>query len=279
MNILENIYQIAFILLSSVGGAVIIIAAFSSWLGKVWANRILQSEKAKYTQELDKMRHQLRIELDQLSIIHEQQRLSFQRMIRALHDSIKSLEQSYDEEWQPIDDKHCDTLKEIIIEESLFLGAEAEKALNIYLNLYWKAVYFPENPKPDDETVRKVYEFLNFISERIREYFRKRIGLSFEANPLLDVNLIATCLLIYESQFQGIVLKTIPILEIEFDDFQLHFDISPSALVDKLKQNLDSLKSDLSTIISFIETKLEKRNYELMTLSEARYYKELLDNA
>jgi len=279
MEILENIYQIAFILLGSVGGAVIIIAAFSSWLGKVWANRILQSEKAKYTQELDKMRHQFRIELDQLSIIHEHQRLSFQRMIKALHDSIKSLEQSYDEEWQPVNDKHYDTLKEIIIEESLFLGAEAEKALNIYLDLYWKAVYFPENPKPDDETVRKVYEFLYFISERIREYFRKRIGLSSEANPLLDVNLIATCLLIHKSQFKGIVLKTIPILELEFDDFQFHFDISPSALVDKLKENLDSLRSDLSTIVSFIETKLEKRKYELRTLSEARYYKELLNNA
>ncbi len=279
MNILENIYQIAFILLSSVGGAVAIIAAFSSWLGKVWANRILQSEKAKYTQELDKIRHQFRIELDQLSIIHEHQRSSFQRMIKALHESTKSLEQSYDEEWVPVDDKHYDTLKEIIIEESLFLGAEVEKALNIYLHIYWKAVYFPENPIPDDETVRKVYEFLNFISERIREYFRKRIGLSSEANPLADVNLIAACLLIYRSQFKDIVLQTIPILGLEFDDFQFHFDITPSALVDTLKENLDSLKSDLSTIISFIEAKPEKRKYESRALSEARNYKELFEKA
>src|SRR5664280_611125 len=108
MDILENIYQIAFILLSSIGGAIVIIAAFSSWLGKVWANRILQSDKAKYTKELDKIRHQFRIEFDQRSIIHEHQRLSFQRMIKALHKSIKSLEQSYDEEWQPVDDKHYD---------------------------------------------------------------------------------------------------------------------------------------------------------------------------
>jgi hypothetical protein len=66
MMTLENVYQIAFIILSSVGGAAVIIAALSSWLGKVWANRILESDKAKYTQELDKIRHQFQIELDQL---------------------------------------------------------------------------------------------------------------------------------------------------------------------------------------------------------------------
>lgn len=124
-----------------------------------------------------------------------------------------------------------------------------------------------------------MYEYLGFMSERIREYFRKRIGLSSETNPLLDVNLIAACLLIYRNQFKGIDLKTTQALELEYDDFQFHFKISPSALVDKLKDNLDSLKSDLSTIISFIETKSEERNYQLQVLSEAHYYKKIFNNA
>jgi len=204
---LENVYQIGFIMLSSVGGAVVIIAALSSWLGKVWANRILESDKAKYT-----------------------------------------------------------------IEESLFLGAEGEKALNIYLNFLGRAVYLPEDPRPDDKTLRNIYEFLNFVSERIREYFRKRVGLSSEATPLLDVNLIAACLLINESHFKDIHFPTKPILKFQFD-------ISPSALVDKLKDNLSTLKSELTTLVSFIESDLEERKCFFRDLSEARYYLKLFDNA
>jgi len=60
---LEDIYQFAFVLLSSIGGAAVIIAAISSWLAKVWASKILESDKARYTQELDKIRHQFSIDL------------------------------------------------------------------------------------------------------------------------------------------------------------------------------------------------------------------------
>jgi len=100
------------------------------------------------------------------------------------------------------------------------------------------------------------------MSERIREYFRKRIGLSSETNPLLDVNLIAACLLINESQFKGIVFQTKPILEFQFGEFQFDefpFNFSPTALVDKLKENFSALKSDLTTLVSFIESKHEEK--------------------
>jgi hypothetical protein len=192
-------------------------------------------------------------------------------MIKALRKSIISLEQPYDEEWQPLTDKPYDALKEVIIEESLFLGAEGEKALNIYLNFLGRAVYFPEDPRPDDKTLRNIYEFLNFMSERIREYFRKRVGLSSEANPLLDVNLIAACLLMNESRFKDIDFPTKPILKFQFDIF-------PSALVDKLKENLSTLKSELTTLISFSESDREEKKYFFRALSEARYYLKLFDN-
>lgn len=268
---LENLYQVAFIMLSSVGGAAVIIAALSSWLGKVWANRILESDKAKYTQELDKIRHQFQIELDQLSIIHENHKSSFQRMIKALRKSIISLGGPYDAEWQPLSDKPYDALNEEIIEESLFLGTEGEKALKIYLKVLGRAVYFPEDPRPDDKTLRNIYEFLNFMSERIREYFRKRIGLSSEADPLLDVNLIGACLLINESRFKDIDFPTKPVLKFQFD-------MSPSALVDKLKENLITLKSELTRLVSFIESDCEEEKYFFRTLSEARYYLKLFNN-
>ena len=189
---MENIYQIAFILLSSVGGAAIIIAALSSWLGKVWANRILESDKARYAKELDKIRHQFEIERNQLSIIHDNQKHSFQRIIKSLQKSIKSLEQEYDEQWHPINGKHYDEFKEVAIEESLFLGYEGERALSIYLKFFGRSISFPETPYQSDKMLRNIYEHLIFISERIREYFRKRIGLSNEENPLRDVKFIGS---------------------------------------------------------------------------------------
>ena len=40
-------------MLASVGGGAVIIFALSSWLGKVWANRILEADKVKYQSALE----------------------------------------------------------------------------------------------------------------------------------------------------------------------------------------------------------------------------------
>jgi len=262
---MENIYQIAFILLSSVGGAAIIIAVLSSWLGKVWANRILESDKARYTKELDKIRHQFEIERNQLSIIHDNQKHSFQRII-------KSLEQEYDEEWHPINGKHYDELKEVAIEESLFLGYEGERALNIYLEFFGRAISFPETTYQSDKMLRNIYEHLIFMSERMREYFRKRIGLSNEEDPLRDVNLLAACLLINDYTFSEIDFPTKTILK-------FYFDSSPLSLIDNINGNIHILKSELKKFISYIESDIEERKSFFRTLTDARYYLKLIDEA
>lgn len=272
MKTLEDIYQFAFVLLSSIGGATIIIVAISSWLGKVWASKILESDKTKYTKELDKIRHQFKIDLNQLSIIHENQKNSFQLIIKSLHKSIKSLEQEYDDEWQPISSKCYDDLKQIVIEESLFLGNEGERALSIFLNYFGRTIAFPEGPDPKDETLRNIYEHMIFMSERIREYFRKRIGLSEESDPLFDVNLLAACLVINECRFNEIDFPTKSVLK-------FNFDTSPQALVDRIKENIYILKSELKNIITFLESDLEEKKYSFFKLSEARYYLKIIENA
>ena len=272
MNTLENVYQIAFISLGSVGVAVAIIVALASWLGKVWANRILESDRARYAEELNKASHKLNIELDQLSIVHEYQKSSFQRLIKALRESIRALEQNFDEEWQPISEQTYGDLKEIVIEESLFLGAEGETALNIYLNFLNKAVFFPDDPLPEDKILRNIYEFLDFISERIREYFRKRIGLAAEESPLLDVKLIAACLLINENHFREND-RPIP------STLKFQFDLSPSALVDTLKDEVDKLRDALELFVSILETDSNGKKYYFQDLAEARSYLKLLEEA
>jgi uncharacterized membrane protein len=44
---LEDVLKISAAILASVGGAGIIVVGLSSFLGKVWANRIMESDRAK----------------------------------------------------------------------------------------------------------------------------------------------------------------------------------------------------------------------------------------
>ncbi|WP_029655001.1 hypothetical protein [Marinobacter daepoensis] len=48
-----NTFQVVAAALGAVGGAAVIILGLSSWLGKVWANRILEQDRFKYSQELE----------------------------------------------------------------------------------------------------------------------------------------------------------------------------------------------------------------------------------
>ena len=43
----KEIFEIAAAIIASLGGAALLLGAFSSWLGSVWAKRMLQNERAK----------------------------------------------------------------------------------------------------------------------------------------------------------------------------------------------------------------------------------------
>ncbi len=54
-----NIFKILIAVFGSVGGAGIIIIGLSSWLGKIWANRILEKEKKEHQKDIEKYKSQL----------------------------------------------------------------------------------------------------------------------------------------------------------------------------------------------------------------------------
>lgn len=55
----SEVWSIALSVLASLGGGGVIIFAFSNWLGKIWASRIMESEKARYSHELEKSKAEL----------------------------------------------------------------------------------------------------------------------------------------------------------------------------------------------------------------------------
>ena len=65
---LEDIWKIAAAILTSLGGGALIVAAFSSWLGKVWANRILEKDRAKYQTEIEILKSDLNKSIHQHNV-------------------------------------------------------------------------------------------------------------------------------------------------------------------------------------------------------------------
>ena len=56
---IEEIYQIAFAVITSLGGGALLVLGFSSWLGKIWATRILEKERAKYQKDIEHYKNEL----------------------------------------------------------------------------------------------------------------------------------------------------------------------------------------------------------------------------
>lgn len=56
---MSEAWSTAAAVLTSIGGGGFIVLVLSSWLGKIWANRLMGEEKAKHNQELEKLRADL----------------------------------------------------------------------------------------------------------------------------------------------------------------------------------------------------------------------------
>ncbi|EOX4459409.1 hypothetical protein [Vibrio diabolicus] len=56
----SNIFEVALAIIGSVGGAGAIIFGLSSFLGKVWANRLMQQEVAKHNEKLEAVKSELK---------------------------------------------------------------------------------------------------------------------------------------------------------------------------------------------------------------------------
>lgn len=57
----KEIFEVSMAIIGSLGGAALLLAAFSSWLGNVWAKRMLQTERAKNEKVLEEVKKELDI--------------------------------------------------------------------------------------------------------------------------------------------------------------------------------------------------------------------------
>ena len=55
----SEIVKIASAIIASLGGSALIIGACSNWLGKIWADRLMEKEKSRYNKDLEILKNQL----------------------------------------------------------------------------------------------------------------------------------------------------------------------------------------------------------------------------
>lgn len=63
MKLLGEVFQVAGAIIASVGGSGVILLGLSSWLGKVWASRILENEKRDHAIEIEDFKSRLNKEI------------------------------------------------------------------------------------------------------------------------------------------------------------------------------------------------------------------------
>jgi gas vesicle protein len=83
----EDGFKISTAILTSLGGGSAIVLLFSSWLGKVWAARILDKER----HELEKLRKEHEIRFSKLHVERAEAIKEIAQMLQALDDSLHSI--------------------------------------------------------------------------------------------------------------------------------------------------------------------------------------------
>ncbi len=93
-----DIFEVGGAVMLSLGGASALLFAFSSWLGKVWAERILSREKAKYAEQLEEFKKKLTLETESHKVRLKKSELVFAKEFEAassLVSLIKDLAPTY----------------------------------------------------------------------------------------------------------------------------------------------------------------------------------------
>lgn len=98
MNDAAMIWSTAAAVLGSLGGGAFLVFAFSSWLGKVWATRIADAERARFSKELEGYRNELQRLLDERRDALIRKRDIYERLASSMRVFLASGKSTSDEE-------------------------------------------------------------------------------------------------------------------------------------------------------------------------------------
>ena len=91
---LAEVASVSAVILGSLGGGGVAIFGLSNWLGKVWANRLMQDEMAEHARKLESLRNELRRDTESHKIRLRKSELIFEKEFEAA-SALVALIQSY----------------------------------------------------------------------------------------------------------------------------------------------------------------------------------------
>ncbi|NVJ99411.1 MAG: hypothetical protein HWE25_14760 [Alphaproteobacteria bacterium] len=78
-----ELFDVVVAVIASLGGASVFIFALSNWLGKVWAARLMEQERAKYGMEIEKLKSELTLDTEAYKMKLKKSEFLFQKEFEA----------------------------------------------------------------------------------------------------------------------------------------------------------------------------------------------------
>ena len=82
----NDIFKLLVAVLVSIGGAGAIILGLSSWLGKIWANKLMEKDKSKYAKELERLKSDFTQDTEKYKIQLKKSEFFFQEQYKAANE-------------------------------------------------------------------------------------------------------------------------------------------------------------------------------------------------
>lgn len=106
MNTLAEVFELAGAVILSLGGAGVVLWGLSGFLAKIWTNRLLEQDRARYAEQLDKLKNDYQRDLERLKNDLETHRQRLQAHLdRTVHIHRAQFEKEFgalSEIWQRI---------------------------------------------------------------------------------------------------------------------------------------------------------------------------------
>jgi hypothetical protein len=223
---------------------------------------------SRFDERLEKVKHELQLEQEKMSIVYENQKDSFRKILVAAHSAIEAIEDNIagEGDWRPISQKDVNAFSRVLSEESLFMDDPSDHALRLFYEIMSTAVPY-EMEIPTNHQVWNAHNQMQFIAKRLAEHFRLRVGLSSSVqNPLSDVELLGACRLINQYQFPEYDLPTKGPLKIQESR-------TMPQLITLIRRNPELLKSELSRL----RKATEKDPFFFEALAKADRYLQKVD--
>ena len=110
----QDLLNIALTVIGTIGGAGVIILGLSNWLGKVWANRLMQKETAAHSLALEKLRNELLLASEIHKVKLKKSEVFFAKELEATSAFIAMFRSILPRNYMPDMDWHdaCDNIAE-----------------------------------------------------------------------------------------------------------------------------------------------------------------------